>query len=106
MRKQARLETPRFGGARSTVPMACNPKPHPLLNPSLCPARIRYESTAHLWVFITGGCSGRGVQWMGVVLYSKLVYITPHESLHPVSTAPHVDESRTSTGTPWWRAGY
>ena len=23
------------------------------------------------WVFITGGCSGRGVQWMGVVLYSK-----------------------------------
>ena len=25
------------------------------------------------WVFITGGCSGRGVQWMGVVLYSKLV---------------------------------
>ena len=27
-----------------------------------------------LWVFITGGCSGRGVQWMGVVLYNKLVY--------------------------------
>ena len=26
------------------------------------------------WVFITGGCSGRGVQGMGVVLYSKLVY--------------------------------
>ena len=26
------------------------------------------------WVFITGGCSGRGVQLMGVVLYSKLVY--------------------------------
>ena len=25
------------------------------------------------WVFITGGCSGRGVQWMGVVLYDKLV---------------------------------
>ena len=22
-----------------------------------------------LWVFVTGGCSGRGVQWMGVVLY-------------------------------------
>ena len=26
------------------------------------------------WVFITGGCSGRGVQWMAVVLYNKLVY--------------------------------
>ena len=26
------------------------------------------------WVFITGGCSGRGVQWIGVVLYKKLVY--------------------------------
>ena len=26
------------------------------------------------WVFITGGCSGRGVQWIGVVLYNKLVY--------------------------------
>ena len=29
-----------------------------------------------IWVFITGGCSGRGVQWMGVVLYNKLVYNT------------------------------
>ena len=26
------------------------------------------------WVFIKGGCSGRGVQWMGVVLYNQLVY--------------------------------
>ena len=26
------------------------------------------------WVFIKGGCSGRRVQWMGVVLYNKLVY--------------------------------
>ena len=26
------------------------------------------------WVFITGGCSGSGVQWMRVVLYNKLVY--------------------------------
>ena len=26
------------------------------------------------WVFITGGCSGRGVQWIGVVLYNKPVY--------------------------------
>ena len=25
------------------------------------------------WVFITGGCSGSGVQWMGVVLYNELV---------------------------------
>ena len=27
------------------------------------------------WVFIKGGCSRRGVQRMGVVLYEKLVYI-------------------------------
>ena len=26
--------------------------------------------------FITGGCSGRVVQWIGVVLYSKIVYNT------------------------------
>ena len=26
-----------------------------------------------LWVFITGECSGWGVQWMGVVLYNELV---------------------------------
>ena len=26
------------------------------------------------WVFITGGCSGRGMQWMGVVLDNKLVH--------------------------------
>ena len=25
------------------------------------------------WVFITGGCSGRGVRWMGVVLCHDLV---------------------------------
>ena len=28
------------------------------------------------WVFIKGGCSGRGVQWMGVVSCSKLVHKT------------------------------
>ena len=26
------------------------------------------------WVFIKGGCSGREVQWIGVVLYNKLVH--------------------------------
>ena len=26
------------------------------------------------WVFIQGGCSRRGVQWIGVVSYNKLVY--------------------------------
>ena len=42
--------------------------------------RLHYEAGSsirhgpHLWVFITGGCSGRGVQQIGVVLYSKLVY--------------------------------
>ena len=25
------------------------------------------------WIFISVGCSGKGVQWMGVVLYNKLV---------------------------------
>ena len=28
------------------------------------------------WVFIKGGCSRRGVQWMGVVLYNKTAYNT------------------------------
>ena len=32
------------------------------------------RASVYLWVFIRGGCSGRGVQWMGVVLHSKLVY--------------------------------
>ena len=32
-----------------------------------------YIHTQQIWVFITGGCSGMGVQWMGVVLYNKLV---------------------------------
>ena len=46
------------------------------------------------WVFITGGCSGRGVQWMGVALYNKLVYhIISCKPLHPVSTATPLDES-------------
>ena len=43
------------------------------------------------WVFITGGCCGRGVQWMGAVLYNQLVTSIYHDiikSLHPVSTAP------------------
>ena len=28
------------------------------------------------WIFIKGGCSGRGVQWIGVVLHNKLVHDT------------------------------
>ena len=38
------------------------------------------------WVFITGGCSGRGVQWMGAVLYNRLVYniIKNHYTLFPL----------------------
>ena len=32
------------------------------------------RSHKECWVFITGGCSGRGVQWIGVVLYSKTAY--------------------------------
>ena len=26
------------------------------------------------WILCRGGCSGWGVQWIGVVSYSKLVY--------------------------------
>ena len=26
------------------------------------------------WLFIKGGCSRRGVQWIGVVLYNKMMY--------------------------------
>ena len=26
------------------------------------------------WILCRGGCSGSGVQWIGVVLHSKLVY--------------------------------
>ena len=26
------------------------------------------------WILCRGGCSGSGVQWIEVVLYSKLVY--------------------------------
>ena len=28
----------------------------------------------HYWILCRGGCSGRGVRWMGVVLYSKIVH--------------------------------
>ena len=38
------------------------------------------------------GCSGRGVQWMGVVLCSKTAY-NKCEPLHPLSNAPPLDES-------------
>ena len=45
------------------------------------------------WVFITGGCSGRGVQWMGVVWYYIVKQpIVSCKPLHPVSTAPPFDE--------------
>ena len=31
-----------------------------------------------VWVFITGGCCGRGLQRMGAVLCNKLVYNSIH----------------------------
>ena len=34
----------------------------------------RISVLVRCWVFIKGGCSRRGVQWMGVVLYNKTVY--------------------------------
>ena len=39
-----------------------------------------------------GGAVGGVVQWMGVILYSKIV-CKSYKSLHPVSTAPPFDES-------------
>ena len=36
--------------------------------------RLSNSSSPTNWVLITGGCSGRGVQWIGVVLYNQLVY--------------------------------
>ena len=43
---------------------------------------LRLEQVRHhlglyidAWVFIKGGCSRRGVQWMGVVLYNKTAYL-------------------------------
>ena len=35
--------------------------------------QLRSERTG-IWVFVKGGCSRRGVQWMGVALYNKVVY--------------------------------
>ena len=37
-------------------------------------SRTKGHEQLNFWVFITGGCSGRGVQWIGVVLCNKLVY--------------------------------
>ena len=51
----------------------------------------QYYVNSH-WVFITGGCSGGGVQWIGVVLYNKLIYNTIQITA-PVSTTPPFDES-------------
>ena len=42
------------------------------INISYC--NITYHTISCYWVFIKGGCSRRGVQWMGVVSYSKPVY--------------------------------
>ena len=50
-----------------------------------------------IWVFITGRCSGRGVPWMGVVLYNKL--IPSYKSLHSASTAPPFAECRPKQPT-------
>ena len=34
----------------------------------------QFADAKPVWILCKGGCSGRGVQWMGVVLYSKLVH--------------------------------
>ena len=43
--------------------------PAPLVRAVLGALRTLAQLPQHLlqWVFITGGCSGRGVQWMGAV---------------------------------------
>ena len=38
------------------------------------------SAAPYYWVFITGGCSGRRVQWIGVVLCNKLVYNIIHST--------------------------
>ena len=35
---------------------------------------MRQLGCFQLWILSRGGCSGRGMQWIGIVLYSKLVY--------------------------------
>ena len=32
------------------------------------------DSGMGTWILCRGGCSGSGVQWIGVVLYSKIVH--------------------------------
>ena len=34
----------------------------------------RVAPSARAWVFIKGGCSRKGVQWVGVALYNKAAY--------------------------------
>ena len=35
---------------------------------------LRRDMKNGFWILCGGGCSGSGVQWIGVVSYSKLVY--------------------------------
>ena len=50
---------------------------NPLITPFTAAALlVKLASNPRLWIFITGGCSRRRVQWMGVVSYCKLVYNT------------------------------
>ena len=38
-----------------------------------------------IWILCRGGCSGRGVQWMGVVLYNKTALCNVnHYTLFPL----------------------
>ena len=42
--------------------------------PAQVSAHGLFDSSWQAWILCRGGCSGWGVQWIGVVLYSKLVY--------------------------------
>ena len=43
-------------------------------NTFLSQTMYAWMATLPCWVFIKGGCSGRGVQWMGVVSYNTTAY--------------------------------
>ena len=48
------------------------------------------------WVLITEGCSGRRVQWIGVVLYSNIVYNTIQITTPCFHCTPPFAEGNTS----------
>ena len=53
-------------------PLSCHAPPPEQLSESDPRVTLRRSrGRIPFWVFIKGGCSRRGVQWMGLVLYDK-----------------------------------